>query len=162
MAAPAVGAEFTVVYVVGTMTIAATSIEGFDFYKRHTVTVVAPDLDVSAMQLEVGLQVVIKGPDFPRDGGMTGITAVTHIAFVRVIVAVAGNAVDRFIRIRLTCVATITFLFLVVAMQRESGQVMVEENRVLPVNLGMTAFTLRTEHAFMGVVIQMTGIAACY
>jgi hypothetical protein len=159
MAAAAVGAEFTVVDVVGAMTIAATSIDGFDFCKGHTMTVVAADLDVSAIQREVGLQVVIKGPDFPRDGAMTGITAVTHIAFVRVIVSVAGNAIYGLVRVGLACMAAITFLFLVIAMQRESRQVMIKENRVLPVNLGMTAFTLRTEHAFMGVIIQMAGIA---
>lgn len=159
MAAAAVGAEFTVVYVVGAMTVTATSVDGFDFCKRHTVTVVATDLDVSAVQREVGLQVVIKGPDFPRDGVMAGITAVTHIAFVRVIVAVTGNAVDSFIRIRLARMTTVTFLFLVHTVQREARQVMVEKHRVLPVNLGMTAFTLRTEQAFMGVIIQMAGIA---
>ena len=55
MAAPAVGAEFTVVYVVGAMTIAATSTDGFDLCKGHTMTVVTTDLDVSAIQREVGL-----------------------------------------------------------------------------------------------------------
>ena len=62
MAAAAVGAKFSIVDVVGAMTVAATPIDRFDLVQRHAVTVVTADLNMGSVDAEIGLQVVIESP----------------------------------------------------------------------------------------------------
>lgn len=113
MTTPAIGAEFAIVNVVRAMTVAATAIDGFHLDQRHAVTVVARDLDMGTIEREVCLQVVIEGPDVPGDRVVTGIAAIREIAFMRVVVAVAGNTVNRFVGVSLGRVAAVTFLLFV-------------------------------------------------
>ena len=110
MAATAVGTEFTIVDVVGAMTVAATTVNGFDFCQGHAMTVVTTHLDMRAVEREVSLQVVIKSPDVPGNRVMAAVTSVFKIAFVRVVVLMAGDTVDRFVRIGLGGMTAVTFL----------------------------------------------------
>lgn len=62
MAASAVGAEFAIMNIVGTMAVTTTAFDGPDFIQRHAVTVVTANVDVGTVKGEVGLQIMIEGP----------------------------------------------------------------------------------------------------
>ena len=106
------------------------------------MTVVAADLNMGAIEREVRLQVVIEGPDVPGHRVVARVAAILEIAFMGVVVAVAGHAANVFIRKCLGGMTTFTFLLFVNAMQRESCQVVIEEHRILPVEFRVAAFTL--------------------
>ena len=91
MAAPAVGAELAIMNVVGAMTIAATSVDGFDFCKRHTVTVVAGNRIVGTVKRKVRLQTMVEGPQIPGNRVVAATTLICKVTFVRVVIAMAGN-----------------------------------------------------------------------
>lgn len=62
MTATAVGSELTIVYVIGQVTI-CTSVTRFAHrIQRAAMTAIASDLNMSAMQFEIGLQVVVEQP----------------------------------------------------------------------------------------------------
>ena len=123
------------------------------------MAIVATNFGVRATERKVGLQVVIECPEVPGNGVMTGITAIAHVALVRVVVTVARDAVDRLVCIGLAGMAAVAFLLLVLAKQREARQVVVEEHRVLPVHFGMAALTLRTKYAIMRIVVEVARVA---
>ena len=91
---------------------------------------------------------------------MAGIAAILEIAFVRIVVSMTRNAVDRFIRESLGGVAALAFLLFVNAVQRESSQVVSEKYRILPVHFRVAALTLGAQHSFVRILIQMTRVAA--
>lgn len=160
MAAAAVVSEFAIVNVIRAMTITAAAVNSFYFDQRSSMTIVAANSGVCAVKRKVGLKIVIERPDVPCNRVVTRLTAITHIAFVRVVVTVAGNAVHGLVRIGLTGVAAITFLFHVLAVQREAGQVVIEKHRILPVHFRMAALALCAKHAFVWIVIKVAGVAA--
>ena len=161
MASPAVGTELAIVYVIGAVAVAAISVESCHPGQRHTVAVVAGNVDVSTLERKIGLYIVVEGPDVPGDGGMAGVAAILEMALVRVVVEMAGNAVRRFVRIRLCGMTGIAFLFPVHAVQGESRKVVIEEYRVLPVDFRMAALALLPQDAVVRIVVQVTALAAC-
>ena len=160
MTAAAIGAKLAVVHVVGTMTITAAAVDTLHPGQSRSMAIVTTNFGVRAIKRKVGLQVVIECPEFPGNGVMTGITAIAHIALVRVVVTVARDTVDRFVGIGLAVVTAVAFLLLVFAQQGEARQVMVEKHRVLPVDFGMTALTLRTKYAIVWIVVEVARVAA--
>ena len=128
--------------VIGAMTVATTTIDSLDLCQRHSVAFVTANVDMCAVQGEICLPVVIEGPDIPRNRVMAVFAAILEIAFMLVVVAMAGHAANVFIRKCLGGMTTVTFLLFVNAMQRESCQVVIEEHRILPVEFRVAAFTL--------------------
>lgn len=160
MAAAAVGAEFSVVHIVRAMAIPAATADVFHLFQRHAVTVITAHTDMRADEREGGLHTMIESPQVPGDRVMAGIAAVLEVASVLVIVAVARNAADIFVLKSLADVTALAFLLFVPAEQREPSQFMIEKYRVLPVELGVAAFTLCAEHALVGIIVPVTRIAA--
>ena len=62
MAASAIGTKFIVVNIIWAMATAATSTNGLHLVESTSMAVITGDADVSAAQLEVGLQIVVEGP----------------------------------------------------------------------------------------------------
>ena len=56
--------------------------------------------------------------------------------------------------------AFVAFVVGVLAQQREGCQIMIEEDRVLPIDFGVTGCALATQRTFMRVVVQMARVAA--
>lgn len=110
MAAATIGAEFAVVHIVGAMAVAATAVCGLNPGERCAVTIVAANLSMCAVQREFSLYVMIEAPELPGNRVVAAVTAILEVALVRVIIAMAGNALDRFIRIGLGRMTTVTFL----------------------------------------------------
>ena len=76
MAAATVRAKFTVVDVVGTMTVGAAVANPPHRCDRTAVTIIASDTQVGAVNLETGLCIVIEQPQVPGDRVMAGLTVV--------------------------------------------------------------------------------------
>ena len=123
------------------------------------MTVIAADLNMGANEREVCLQVVIEGPDVPGHRVMAGVAAIREIAFMRIVVAVTRNAIDIIICVGLRSMATVALLLFVDAVQREAGQVVIEEQRILPVDFRVAAFALAAEHAVVRIVLKVTTFA---
>ena len=115
MAAAAVGSKLAIVNVVCAMTITATAVDRLYPGQGRSMAIVAANFGVCATKRKVGLQVVIERPEFPGNGVMTGVTAIAHVALVRVVVTVARDAVDRLVGIGVAGVAAVAFLLLVFA-----------------------------------------------
>ena len=62
---------------------------------------------------------------------------------------------------RLRLVAVVTLIIGVLTQQWEGGQVVVEEDRVLPIHFGVTGSALTTQRTLMCVIFQVAGVAAC-
>lgn len=71
-----------------------------------------------------------------------------------------GDAADILIRKRLRLMTVVTLRLIVYAEQREAGQVVIEEHRILPVDFSMATFTLRAQHALVWIVIQVARLTA--
>lgn len=97
MAAAAVGTKFAVMDVVRAMTVAAVPVDALDLVQGYSMAVVAGDLDMSAVQREVGLLVVIEGPDVPGNGVVAAVAAIPEISSMRIVVTVARHAANVFI-----------------------------------------------------------------
>lgn len=93
MAAATVGAEFTVVYIAGAMTIAAGIANTLHRSQRTPVTVVAGNINMGAIQTEARLRVVIEQPQVPCDRVVAGATFIIEAALVSIIFCVTVDAV---------------------------------------------------------------------
>ena len=80
MAPATVRAKLIVVNIVGTMTTTAIRADCLHLAECASVTVVAGNIDMSAIQLELGLQVVIENPQFPSDRVVAGIATAGKVA----------------------------------------------------------------------------------
>ena len=60
MTTATVGAEFAIVYIIGTMAVAAAAIRQFHFRERASMTFVTGNTDMRPGQREVGLQIVVE------------------------------------------------------------------------------------------------------
>ena len=82
MAAAAVRSEFSVVYIIGSVAIGA-AIAGFlHRCQRGTVAVVTGNVDVSSIEFEACLSIVIEKPQVPGDRVVAGLTVVFEHAIV--------------------------------------------------------------------------------
>jgi hypothetical protein len=158
MTTTAIEAEFAVVYVVRAMAVTATTVDGFDFVQRDSVAVVTVDVDVCARKRKLGLFVVIKSPDVPCDGVVAGIATILEISVMRVIITMTGDAVALFVGKGLRGMAIDAFLLIVHAVQRESGEVVIEKHRVLPVHFRVATLALGGQCALVRIVVQVARI----
>lgn len=153
MATTTVGTEFAVMYVVGTMAVPATSVDGLHLVQRYSVAVVASDIDVSAIKWELRLCIVIEGPNVPGYRVVAGTAAIQEIAVMWVIITMARSAPTLFTGECLRCMTTVAFLFFVHTVQRESAQVVIKKRRVLPVHFSVATLTLGAQRSLMRIVI---------
>lgn len=160
MAASAIRTELAIMNVVGSMATAAIAVHDAHLRQRVAVAVVAGDVSVRALERECGLRVVIEEPDVPRDRIVAILAAFGEVAPVRIGFPVAGNAIGLCVRECLRGMAVFAFRFGMRAKQREIRQVMVEEHRVLPVDVGVAAFAGGAERPLVGVVFRVTGVTA--
>ena len=132
VAAAAVSSKFTVVDIVTGMAIAATAAERRLDVQRLPVAGLAADGAVRAVEAESGLCVVVKAPFRPVDGRMTQRAVLAKAAVMWLVFAVAGVAVFGGISKNLCFVTSRALGVRVLAEQRESRQVMIEENVLGP------------------------------
>lgn len=95
------------------MASAATAAYGHHLVEGRTVAVIAGNRYMRSFQCEVGLNIVIEHPDIPRNRVVAGIATVLKIATVRIVFAVAANAVAFHFRVGLCVVAIGAFSFVV-------------------------------------------------
>ena len=120
------------------------------------MTVVARDVQVSAIQREIRLCVVIKQPQVPRDRVVAGTTVILECAVVRVVFKMATDALSIGVWEYLAFVAGITLILVVLTQQREAREVVIEKWHVQPLRLVMTITTLLTQLTAMWLIVQMT------
>ena len=132
MAAAAVEAELAVVYVVGTVTVAAATALALHGGKRLAVAGVAGRVAVRAGEREPGPQVVIELPGQPVDRVVAGGAIVAVTPLVGIVVAVAVDANLRRVAENVGLMAAVAGSVGMCAEQREPGQVVIEEQVVLP------------------------------
>lgn len=160
MATSAIGSEFVVMNIVRAMATATASVNRFDLTDRAPMAVRAKDVDMRAFEGKLGLRFVIENPKFPGDRVMASVTACREIAAMRVVGLVTGLATGFDIREYLRCVTVLAFVFVVSAQQRKRREIMIEEDRVLPVHFGMAVFAFRTQRLLVNVIVQVTGFAS--
>ena len=142
MAATTIGAKFTVVHVVRPVAVSTTAANFPHLVECAAVTCLASNIDVRAVEGELGLVVMVEYPEVPTDRVMTGLAAVLKSPVMWVILGVTCDAVSLCTREFLRLVALIALLVGMMAMQRELGQVVIKKQWVLPIDLGVTAFAL--------------------
>ena len=76
---------------------------------------------------------------------MASVTACGEIAPMRVVFGVTGFAGGIHISEYLGGVTVFAFIFVVSAEQRKLRQIVIEENRILPIDLGMAVLALSTQ-----------------
>jgi len=115
VAASTVRAEFAVVHVIGAMTVDTAITRLFHRCKRATVTVVARDIQVGAIQCEAGLYVVIKQPQVPGDRVVAGIALIVKLAAVGIVFKMAADTLRLGLREHLALVTLGTLGVVVLA-----------------------------------------------
>ena len=160
MAASAVEAEFAVVHVVGTVTIAAALAELRMCAQGLPMAMVAGHRGVRTQQREICLRIVIEAPLLPVDGVVTGGAVVVEATFVGIVVPMAVDAGGRRIAEDLRPVAVLALGLCVRTQQREPGQPMIEEDVLLPVGLVVALLAGGALRAFVRVVVFVAIVAA--
>jgi hypothetical protein len=160
MAATAISTEFTVMNIIRPVTAKTTTIDTLHFWQSTAVAVVASDARMSALENEIRLHIVIESPDIPCDRVVAAAAFSIEVITMRIVLLVTGNTIRVGIRKNLGSVAVIAFRFTMWAKAWEAGQIVVEEYRVLPINLGMAILALCAESAFVNLVIQVARLAA--
>lgn len=161
MTSAAVCAKFSIVHVIGPVAIAAAAVSRFHLGERAAMALLAGNIDVSAGQWKVSLQVMIESPLFPGDRGVAGAAFIVEIAVVRVVFRMARNTGGFGFSECLGLVAVRALCNLVVrAQQRKRSQIVIEEHRVLPIDFRVAVLTLRAQRLIVGVVIQVTRVTS--
>lgn len=155
MAATTIGTEFTVVNVVCAVTVNATAPDFLHPLQRASVTVSTADINVSAIQEEFRLYVVIEQPQIPGDRVMAGVAIVFEATVVIVVFQMTGNAIFFSVDVNTGLVTVRAFDIAVLAEQRESRQVMVKKRCLFPDDFVMTVFTAFSLGAFMRTILKM-------
>lgn len=160
MASATIGPELTVVYVVSAVAVPAGAIHVSDARQRTSMAGCTRHVDMRAVETKFRLSIVIKHPDGPLHRVVAYVTTIVKCPLVRIIVAVTVAALASSLGKSLRLVAILTVVPGVIAQQRKVRQIMIKEHRVLPVDLGMAAFTLRAQRALVRIVIQVAGVAS--
>lgn len=159
MATATVRPELTIVDVVGTMAICTVSTEARLRSEFLPVTALTRDVRVRAVEREAGLCVVVEQPLLPVDRVMAQCTIFAEAPLVGVTLTVATDAVLGRIAEHVRRVALAAVGFRVPAEQREAGEIVVEEDVVLPRRLAVAVETLRALRTFVGIVVLVAGEA---
>ena len=126
MAAATVRSEFSVVYIIGSMAIGA-AIAGFLHRRqRAAVAVVTGYVDVSSIEFEACLSIVIEQPQVPGDRVVAGLTVVFEHAVVRVIVTMTADAIDGGVSESPRLMTFVTLGIVVRTEQWKAGEIVIE------------------------------------
>lgn len=156
MTAAAVGSELTVVNVIGTMTVRAVLAQARLRGKRLPVTALARDVCVCTVKRETRLLVVVEQPLLPVDRVVAQPAILAEATVVRVVFAVATEAVFRCVAKYVRLVALAAVGFRVFTKQRKPGEVVVEKDIVLPRRFTVAVEALRALCALVGVIVLVT------
>lgn len=115
MTSAAVRSEFSIMNIVCPVAVATTAVDSLDVVERLAVTRFAGNVNMRALEREIGLRIVIEQPDLPVDGVVTCIASRMEVAVVRIIFEVTRIAVTLCIRERLGFVAILAFHVIVLA-----------------------------------------------
>ena len=121
------------------------------------MTAFAGDASVCALQFEIGLHIVIKQPQVPGDRVVTGFAVALKNAIVIVVFQMAVDTGVTGIREELRFMAVLTLNVRVFTEQRKISQVVIEELGVRPLRFCMAIVALVTKHAFVRLILEMTG-----
>lgn len=89
---------------------------------------------------------------------MTGIAALMEVTVVRVVFTVAGSTVTFLMAERLRLMAILALILVVHAKERESGKIVIEKHRVLPLNFCVATSAARSQRLFVWIVVQMARV----
>ena len=131
--------------IIGAMAVATATTDRHHLVQRASVAIFTDDADMRASKRKASLQVVIKCPNIPGNGVVTGIAALMEVAVVRVFFAVAGSTVTFLMAERLRLMAILALVLVVHAEERESGKVVIEKHRVLPINFCVATSATRSQ-----------------
>ena len=123
------------------------------------MTALASYIGVRAVQLKVGLCIVIKQPQVPGNRVVTGFAVALKNAVVIVVFPVAVNTGVAGIREELRFMAVVTLNVRVFTEQRKSRQVVIEKCGIRPVIFCMAVIALFTKETVMRFVLEMAGHA---
>lgn len=159
MAASAVEPELAVMNIVGTMTIAAALAKACLCCERLPVAGFASHLGMSAIENEVGLQVVVELPLLPIDRIVATVAALIEPALVGIIVAMAITAGHWRIGEDFRFVAIVAACLLVCAEQRKACQAMIEEHVIGPGCFVVAVLAPRSLAALVRIVLSVAIVA---
>jgi len=89
MASPTVESEFTVVYVIGTMAVAAAVAELHLYFERPAMTGFARYVLVRTFKRKIGHGIVIESPLLPLDRRMAASAVLLEASLVAIVVRMA-------------------------------------------------------------------------
>jgi hypothetical protein len=147
--------------IVGAVAGMTATINGLHFRQRASMAVITGDLDVSALQWKVGLNVVIENPDVPRDRVVACAAAIIEMPVMRIIFLVTGNAVHFYVSENLGGMTLFAFGLPMRTKSWELRQIVIEEHGILPVFFGMTILALCTKSSLVHLIVEMTRFATC-
>jgi hypothetical protein len=104
---------------------------------------------------------VVEGPFVPADGIVAGRTLIVEITAMRIFILMAGNTSGIGIAKCLRLMAVLALCFTMMSEQRKRTEVVVEKDRVLPVDFGMAAFALSAKGLLVYVVLDVARLTAC-
>jgi hypothetical protein len=159
MTAATVWAEFTVVIIVGAMTATAAVACLLHRRQRTAMTVITGDINMSTVDHEVRLRVVIKQPQVPGDRVMAGLAVVLKLAGMRIVLEMTADALCLGSGKHFGFVAGLAFEIVMLSQKRESCQVMIEPRRLLPCRFRVAVGASVTLLSFVDFVIEMAGRA---
>ncbi len=159
MTASAIGAEFSVVNVVCSMAATAGDAQKLHLIQRAAMAITAIDCRVRSGKWEVCLRVMVERPGIPRNGVVAGIAAFVKAPSVRIVFLVAIPAVRVNVPEGAILVAVGTLVVGVLSKQWKGSQIMIEKDRVLPVDFRMTIFALCTQRTVVSIVVEVARTA---
>ncbi len=143
---------------------AMTTVTGLrdDDFVRHflAVTTLAFQLLVRATQTKIRLLVMIERPDPPSVGGVTETAATAKTPFMNVVVVIMATAADP-LRPAITLVemAILTAGQRMQAEQRETAQIMIEDDRLVPAIRVVTLGAVLAQLTAMNIIVRVTTAA---
>ena len=132
MALPAIRAELTVMNIVASVAVGTLLAETCLGRHRASVTSLAGNFGVRTVERELRLRVVIEAPLLPVHRVVTGGASVVEPAIVIVVLPMAVDTLFRRVSEHMCLVAVATLRIVVLAKERETSQVMIEEDIVFP------------------------------
>ena len=128
--------------------------------QRAAVTVTAGDVDVATMQLETGLNIVIKQPKVPGDRVVTRLTVVFERPFVWVVLAMTVNASAGGVAKCPSFMANDALYVGVLTQQRKATEIVVVERCIRPDALVVTIAALLPQCRRVRLIVQVTSRAS--
>jgi hypothetical protein len=147
--------------IVGAVAGMTAAIDGLHFRQRASMAVITGDVDVSALQWKVGLNVVIKCPDVPCNRVVACAAAIIEMPVMRIVFLVTGNTVRFYVSENLGGMTLFAFGLLMRTKSWELRQIVIEEHGILPIHFCMTIFTLRAKSSLVHLIVEMTRFATC-